>query len=218
MLYRPISATELRANSKPVFGRKQFNNQTNMTANLAAKNLFGNYQTATHSTITASGLNAIRKWWWRAQVQEQIRNTFTKEWFLVWIKCSFFVTNLLVSLGPDGIQKCSRLRWPQILEPERSSQAKVFTLSLFFILLVQIKKLLSNCWLVFLSLLVFIFNWLTLELFKFRFPSNLDQNARDVSSLLPSFLAFFKKNDEYGPIKYFGYSTRFGFYLQSLSF
>src|SRR5690606_23601876 len=40
VLYRPISANELRSNSKPVFGRKQFNNQTNMTANLAAKNLF----------------------------------------------------------------------------------------------------------------------------------------------------------------------------------
>lgn len=63
-MYRPISATELRANAKPVFGRKQFNNQTNMTSNLAAKNLFGNYNTTqNHSTITANGLNAIRKWW-----------------------------------------------------------------------------------------------------------------------------------------------------------
>lgn len=61
-LYRPISATELRANTKPVFGRKQFNNQTNMTANLAAKNLFGNY-TQNHSTITTNGLNALKKWW-----------------------------------------------------------------------------------------------------------------------------------------------------------
>ena len=39
-LYRPISATELR-NNKPVFGRKQFSNQSNITANLQAKNLFG---------------------------------------------------------------------------------------------------------------------------------------------------------------------------------
>jgi hypothetical protein len=62
LLYRPISATELRANTKPSFGRKQFNNQTNMTANLAAKNLFGNYNQS-NSTITTSGLNAIRKWW-----------------------------------------------------------------------------------------------------------------------------------------------------------
>jgi hypothetical protein len=61
-LYRPISATDLRANVKPVFGRKQFNNQTNMTSNMAAKNLFGNY-TQSHSTITANGLNAIKKWW-----------------------------------------------------------------------------------------------------------------------------------------------------------
>ena len=64
VLYRPISATELRANAKPVFGRKQFNNQTNMTANLAAKNLFGNYQsTPSHATISNTGLNAIKKWW-----------------------------------------------------------------------------------------------------------------------------------------------------------
>lgn len=64
ILYRPISATDLRANTKPVFGRKQFNNQTNMTANLAAKNLFGNYNgSATHGTISNNGLNAIKKWW-----------------------------------------------------------------------------------------------------------------------------------------------------------
>lgn len=62
-LYRPISATDLRASSKPVvFGRKQFHNQTNMTNNLAAKNLFGNYSQQ-HSTITANGLNALKKWW-----------------------------------------------------------------------------------------------------------------------------------------------------------
>lgn len=64
ILYRPISATDLRANAKPVFGRKQFNNQTNMTANLAAKNMFGNYNgSATHGTISNNGLNAIKKWW-----------------------------------------------------------------------------------------------------------------------------------------------------------
>lgn len=63
-LYRPISATDIRANVKPVFGRKQFNNQTNITANLAAKNLFGNYNSsATHGTISNNGLNAIKKWW-----------------------------------------------------------------------------------------------------------------------------------------------------------
>jgi hypothetical protein len=62
VLYRPISATDLRVAHKPSFGRKQFSNQTNMTSNLAAKNLFGNY-TQTQGTITANGLNAIRKWW-----------------------------------------------------------------------------------------------------------------------------------------------------------
>ena len=62
LLHRPISATELRTNTRPLFGRKQFNNQGNVTANGAAKNLFGNYSQA-HSTITSSGLNAIRKWW-----------------------------------------------------------------------------------------------------------------------------------------------------------
>ena len=62
VLYRPISANELRSNSKPVFGRKQFNNQTNMTANLAAKNLFGNYSQSS-ATITANGLNSLKKWW-----------------------------------------------------------------------------------------------------------------------------------------------------------
>jgi hypothetical protein len=66
-LYRPISATDLRATAtgtshKPTFGRKQFSNQTNMTSNLAAKNLFGNYA-QTQGTITANGFNAIRKWW-----------------------------------------------------------------------------------------------------------------------------------------------------------
>ena len=61
-MHRPISATELRANTKPVFGRKQFSNQGNSTANGVAKNLFGNY-TQGHGTITANGLNAIRKWW-----------------------------------------------------------------------------------------------------------------------------------------------------------
>jgi len=35
-----------------------------MTSNLAAKNLFGNYtQQQQHSTITANGLNALKKWW-----------------------------------------------------------------------------------------------------------------------------------------------------------
>jgi hypothetical protein len=62
LMHRPISATELRANARPVFGRKQFNNQGNVTANGAAKNLFGNYSQA-HSTITSNGLAAIRKWW-----------------------------------------------------------------------------------------------------------------------------------------------------------
>ena len=62
LMHRPISATELRANARPLFGRKQFNNQGNITANVAAKNLFGNYSQA-HSTITSNGLAAIRKWW-----------------------------------------------------------------------------------------------------------------------------------------------------------
>lgn len=64
ILYRPISATELRSNTKPVFEKKQFNNKTNLTSNLAAKTLFGNFNSSqNHSIITANGLNAIKKWW-----------------------------------------------------------------------------------------------------------------------------------------------------------
>jgi hypothetical protein len=67
VIYRPISATDLRpasSSNNNKFGRKQFYNQTNMTANLAAKNLFGNagYSGSNNSVITTNGLNAIKKW------------------------------------------------------------------------------------------------------------------------------------------------------------
>ena len=64
ILYRPISATDLRSHAKPAYEKKQFNNKTNITQNTAAKALFGNYDVShNHSVITASGLNSLKKWW-----------------------------------------------------------------------------------------------------------------------------------------------------------
>lgn len=63
ILYRPISATELRTNTKPAFEKRQFNNKANLTSNTAAKALFGNYNfSQNHSVITANGWNSIKKW------------------------------------------------------------------------------------------------------------------------------------------------------------
>lgn len=56
---RPTSAKEVR---KPVYGRKQFDNARNSSANQAAKSNFGSY-TQQHGTISQNALSALKSIW-----------------------------------------------------------------------------------------------------------------------------------------------------------